>query len=426
MSGANSRRAAADLLIEVLERRRTLDDALLASKAYDALEGPDRGFARAMASAALRHLGIIDRGLQSFLNRPLESANPEARALLRIGAAQIWCLDTPNHAAVGETVEAAKNWGKAGRATGLINAVLRKLGGAGHLFKDAEDTQIWPDWLKRAFIDSLGAERTARLASAQRHQPHLHLTLKSGKPEVFTGKVAGSFVHKGQLALEGGQVETLPGFDSGDWWVQDAAAALPARLMNAGPDDTVVDMCAAPGGKTMQLAATGANVVAIDRSAKRLERVRENLRRTGLEERVDIIAGRGEDFDLGNPASHILLDAPCSALGTLRRHPEGAWIKRPKEIAGYPEIQAALLNAAIRISSPGGLIVYCVCSPLRAEGRDVVAGAIQSGGVERSPIEASEVPGFEPSITLNGDLLTVPDSADAQHDAFYISRLRVL
>lgn len=422
---ADSRRAAADLLITTLERRRTFDEAAATTDSFDNLSGSDRGFAYAMASAALRHLGAIDQGLSAFLDRPLESATAEARALLRVGASQLWCLETSPHAAVSETVNAAKSWPKAKRASGLINAVLRKASRDRSGYDGAIDTEIWPNWLQRVFADSLGAERTKRLAALQRIQADLQLTPKSGSAASLAAETGGTVLPNGQVALQVADIEAIPGYSSGDWWVQDAAAALPARLMRFSAGDPVIDLCAAPGGKTMQLAARGARVTAIDRSSRRLKRVDVNLERTQLADNVTCLAADAGTWTPDEPANHILLDAPCSALGTLRRHPEGAWIKRPEEIAKYPEAQKRLLEAAIRMSASGAEILYCVCSPLRAEGLDVIEAAIGAGRVERTIINADEAPGFEACITDRGDVLTAPICEDDRFDAFYIARLKV-
>ena len=174
------------------------------------------------------------------------------------------------------------------------------------------------------------------------------------------------------IKMPAGDVSALEGYEAGEWWVQDVAAALPVHLLGAHPGETVLDLCAAPGGKTMQLAATGAQVTALDRSAARLERVEENLARTKLDATVEIVTAKLEDWTPPALADRVLLDAPCSALGTLRRHPEGAWIKSSDDIARFPEVQARLIRAAAGMLTPGGTLVYCVCTPLSREGRDVV------------------------------------------------------
>jgi 16S rRNA (cytosine967-C5)-methyltransferase len=217
-----------------------------------------------------------------------------------------------------------------------------------------------------------------------------------------------------------GAVEELPGYEDGDWWVQDQAAALPARLLAAAPGEPVLDLCAAPGGKTLQLAATGASVTALDRSAPRLDRLRENLARTGLT--AEIVIADGEAWAPPEKFAKILLDAPCSALGTLRRHPEGAWSKTEADVARFPAVQARLLASAARMLAPGGTLVYCVCSPLAAEGRDVVAAAIAEGLLVRQPVAPAECAGFEDCVTPEGDVVTLPSSS-RDCDAFYIAKL---
>lgn len=422
MSGARSRLAAAELLIIVLDEGRTLDEALGTSEAYNTLEGSDRGFARAMASATLRQLGRIDIGLAPFLNRPLETATPPARALLRIGAAQSWLMETPDHAVVGETVAASKLWPRAQHATGFVNAVLRKVVTNREAFDAAPPLSVWPDWLQRDMRAGLGEAGAAALAEAQGVQADLHLTPKDGDAAALAARLNGEVIAGHSVRVDGGAVEDMPGYDDGDWWVQDAAAALPARLMGMKAGDRVADICAAPGGKTMQLAATGASVTAIDRSKPRLKRLKQNLWRTGFHGEVETVLGDAGNWTPGPLLDGVLLDAPCSALGTLRRHPEGAWIKKPDDLARFPMFQARLLRTALNMVKPGGLLMYCVCSPMPREGVEIVEGMLAEGGAVRAPIQAGEVPGFEGSLTESGDLLTLAGNSFA-HDAFFIARL---
>lgn len=408
--------------MRVLDERRTLDDAMALTTAFDGLEGADRSFARAMASAALRHLGRINSGLAPLLSRPLDTATPPSRALLQIGAAQIWVLGTPHHAAVGETVAAAKLWPRARQAAGFLNAVLRKVASDRSTFEAASPTEVWPGWLAEIFREGLGSDAAEDLAAAQLTEPDLHLTPRSEDGADLAEAIGGAILPSGSVHVPRQSVEKIPGYADGTWWVQDQAATLPARLLGVTAGETVVDLCAAPGGKTLQLASTGARVFAVDRSAKRLLRVEENLARTKLSERVELIAANGDVWRPDAPVDAVLVDAPCSALGTLRRHPEGAWIKGPEEIARYPEVQIRLLRAALSMLKPGGRLVYCVCSPLPAEGREVVQTLLAEGGCHRLPILASDVPGFADKITPDGDLLTLPN-ATAAHDAFFIARL---
>lgn len=419
MSGAESRLAAAELLHLTLDKRRTLDEAMTLSNSYNDLEGSDRGFARAIASAALRHLGWIDATVQPFLSRPLAATGIEIRALIRAGAAQVWFLDVAPHAAVNATVDAAR-LSKGSRSGGsFLNAALRRVSEAPPPATLLAPEEIWPAWLAAALKDSLGTDGARALAEAQRAEPALHLT-GAGAPSDLATLTGGTLLASGSVEAPAGAVEDLPGFAEGQWWVQDQAAALPAKLLAAKPGDRVLDLCAAPGGKTLQLAATGAAVTALDRSAPRLERLRENLARTGLA--AEIVIADGETWESEAAFDHILLDAPCSALGTLRRHPEGAWIKTEADVARFPSVQARLLASAAARLAPGGTLIYCVCSPLKAEGLDVVNAALTSGNLVRRPITAAECPGFEDCVSPDGDVITLP-FASRDCDAFYIARL---
>ena len=423
MSGAQTRKAAAELLMTVLEERRTLDEALTTTESFDALNGPDRGFARAMVSASLRHLGRIDLGLAPFLDRPLDTATPPSRALLRIGAAQAWILETPDHAVVGETVAAAKIWPRAQRATGFLNAVLRKVVADREPFDAAPVETNWPTWLRTIAAQDLGARAAEALAQSQTELPETYLTPKDGDPARLAAQVGGEIVGAHSVKVSAAAIEKLPGFEEGDWWVQDIAATLPARLLAANKTDTVLDICAAPGGKTMQLAASGATVTAIDRSKPRLKRLKQNLWRTGFHGKVETVLADAAAWQPAAPVDKILLDAPCSALGTLRRHPEGAWIKSANDVARFSEVQERLLRASAEMLKPGGVLVYCVCSPFSHEGLQIVDKVLKTAPVLRVPVTQQEVPGFETNLTTLGDVLTLPNGKFG-HDAFYIARLK--
>ena len=423
MSGAKARLAAAELLMTVLEEKRTLDEALASTESFEAMSGSDRGFARAMTSAAIRQLGRLDAGLAPFLDRPLETATPPSRALLRIGAAQAWLLETPDHAVVGETVAAAKIWPRAQRATGFLNAVLRKVVADRSAFDAAPLETNWPNWLRTIAIQGLGAKAANSLLAAQTETPDTYLTPKDGDATALADNVDGKVVAGCSVRVSGHAIDQLPGYESGDWWVQDVAATLPARLLNAAEQDQILDICAAPGGKTMQLAARGAAVTAVDRSKPRLKRLKQNLWRTGFHGKVDTVLADATTWRADHPIDKILLDAPCSALGTLRRNPEGAWIKSASDVARFPNIQERLLRASIDMLKPRGTVVYCVCSPLPHEGVDIVERVLKDGGVKRQPVKPEEIQGFESSITALGDLLTLPNGQFG-HDAFYIARLK--
>jgi len=249
------------------------------------------------------------------------------------------------------------------------------------------------------------------------------LTPKAGNPETLATQVNGRVVSDYSVAIDSTVIESVPGFEAGDWWVQDVAATLPARLLAPEPGMTVLDLCAAPGGKTMQLAATGATVTAIDRSKPRLKRLKQNLWRTGFHGKVETVLADAAGWQPPHPVDQILLDAPCSALGTLRRHPEGAWIKSAEDVTRFSDIQERLLRASIAMVKPGGSILYCVCSPLPHEGTQIIDRVMADTALARTPIRADEVPGFESGLTPLGDLLTLPNG-EFGHDAFYIARLK--
>lgn len=421
MSGAPARRAAAELLMLCLDSRRTLDEAMVTSETFMALEGADRRFARAMASGALRELGRIDAGLAPLSNRPIEKLSPAIRALARIGLVQLWRLKTEPHAAVNATVDAAKGWPDATMGGGFLNAVLRRASREPFDLDTVSPLKVWPDWLQARFVAGLGHDAAMALARAQLKMPGLHLTAKTDVAAVAAA-VGGEVLHGHSVRAPSGVVEDMPGYEDGAWWVQDAGAALPAAILDIGSGETVIDLCAAPGGKTMQLASAGGSVLAVDRSKARLQRLSENVQRTGLQEYVTVIAEKAETWRPSEPVTKLLLDAPCSALGTLRRHPEGAWIKKEADIQRFPAVQMRLLTAAADMMSPGGTLVYCVCTPLPEEGVDVIDAAIEAGLYRRRAVLPDEVSGFEASITPKGDLLTVP-MGGADHDAFFISRL---
>ena len=269
---------------------------------------------------------------------------------------------------------------------------------------------------------ALGAKAASSLADAQTQVPETYLTPKSGDAAALAAHVDGTVVAGTSVQVETNAIESLPGYEAGDWWVQDVAATLPARLLGAKSGEQVLDICAAPGGKTLQLAATGASVTAIDRSKPRLKRLKQNLWRTKIKGEVDVVQADATAWRPESAVDRILLDAPCSALGTLRRHPEGAWIKSPEDVTRFPDIQERLLRASLDMLKPGGSLVYCVCSPLPHEGVDVVERVLSETKASRHPIKAEEIEGFDPCLTARGDLLTLPNGAFG-HDAFYIARL---
>ncbi len=417
----NSRAVALDLLQEVLVRQRSLDEAMERNIHWPELEPRDRAFARLLTSTTLRRLGEINQALDLFVTERLP---PKARAVsdaLRLGACQLLFLGTPAHAAVGETVELVGGLGALAGYKGLVNAVLRRLG------RERPVTDPWrnlPAWLAGSWVDAYGEPKARAIAASHLNEAPLDLSVKSD-PESWAQRLGGEILPTGSLRLPrgAGPVESLPGYEEGAWWVQDAAASLPARLL--GRPRQAIDLCAAPGGKTAELLARGSRVTAVDRSAPRLTRLGDNLRRLGFEAAVvtaDAATWRPEE-----PAEAVLLDAPCSATGTIRRHPDLPWLKRPADIPKLTALQDRLLANAIAMTRPGGLIVYATCSLQPEEGIERIESLLAAGApVERLPIALEEVGGLADILNPEGDLRSLPFHLGEKGgmDGFYAARLK--
>jgi len=414
------RRAAAELTIAVLDNGRTFEDALSDTKSFNALEGRDRAFARAVASATLRRLGGIDAILAKFLAKPLPETAFAGRAILRTGAAQLLVLHTPPHAAVGESVALA-NAHKGSRGfAGLINAVLRKVANEGPALFDAQPLGAdLPQWLFARWRAAYGDQFAAAIAQALRDEAPLDLSARADA-QALAAQVGGEALPTGSVRLgEHAPVDELPGFDAGAFWVQDAAAALPAQLLGDVRDKDVLDLCAAPGGKTLQLAAAGARVAALDKDHNRLDRLRAALRRTGLS--AEVIAMDAREWAPSKLYDCVLLDAPCTATGTLRRHPDIAWLRRPTDVPALAGLQTELLAKAASFLKPGGKLVYAVCSLEPEEGPAIAAAAPDT--LRRDPIAPSEI-GDRAFITEEGALRTLPSHWPERGglDGFYAAR----
>jgi 16S rRNA (cytosine967-C5)-methyltransferase len=414
-----ARRAAITLLEAALERRAGLDEAAT-SNAMRGLDSRDRAFARALTLACLRRLGAVDRLLAPRLTR-----EPPARVrnLLRLGVTQLFWFDTPDHAAVSTSVALADR-DKATRSfKGLINAILRGLLRDGAPVDDPE--ALAPPWLLARWQAAFGPE-TARLIAAQiAAEPATDLSLKQpGDLETLTAALEGEALAGGTLRVaQRGDTSLWPGFSEGQWWVQDAAAAIPARMLEPRPGQTALDLCAAPGGKTLQLAAAGAAVTAVDRSAERLKRVAENLLRMGLE--ADVVAADAITWSDARTFDAILLDAPCSATGTFRRHPDVLWAARPGDIASLSAVQARLLDSAARRLAPGGRLVYCVCSLEPEEGEQQIAGFLaRHGDFETRPAEPDACGAPVASLTPEGWLRLLPHQRPGGQDGFFAACLQ--
>jgi len=419
-AGHDSRHAALTLLDRVLHRRQNLDDAFDGA-VPGTLEPRDRSFVRLLVATTLRRLGQIDAAIDLCLEKPLTPKARAARDVLRLGAAQLLFLATPPHAAVDGSVDLCVRDLKPYRP--LVNAVLRRLARDGEAIRAAQDAARLntPDWLWDSWTSAYGDAARA-IAAAHLAEAPLDISVK-GDPAAWAAALEATLLPGGSLRRPaGGAVEVLPGFAAGAWWVQDAAAALPARLLGDVAGKSVIDLCAAPGGKTAQLAAAGANVTAVDRSPARLGRVRQNLARLGLA--AEIVAADALAWRPAALADAVLLDAPCSATGTIRRHPDIPHLKSQADVEKLAVLQSRLLEAAATMLKPGGTLVYCTCSLQTEEGEAQAALALQFG-LEPMPISAGEL-GLDDDMVRNGQLRTLPYHWAAQGgmDGFFAARFR--
>ena len=430
--GLAARRIAADIIEGVLRQRRPLDEQFDGAHGHPGLPSlaeHDRALVRMLAATVLRRLGSLRHLLKLYLAEGLPTDAPRVETALLLGMAQILWLDVPDHAAVDLAVRLVQADRRAARFPGLVNAVLRRAAreGADDLRAVEAKTLDPPHWLITRWTARYGAAAAQAIAAAQRHPPPLDVTVKSNAAE-WASRLRGKVLPTGSVrTVIQGPVTRQPGYDEGGWWIQDAAAALPARLLGDVKGLAVADLCAAPGGKTLQLALAGARVTAVDRSPTRLGRLRENLARLGL--RAEVVEADATQWSAG-PFDAVLLDAPCLSTGTIRRHPDIAWLKREADLGPLVELQHQLLEAAVALTKPGGRIVYCTCSLEPEEGEEQIAALLaRDPRVRRCPIGAEEVAGLAELVSENGDLRTLPchlpdeDPRMAGLDGFYAARL---
>lgn len=419
-TGLPARRAALAMVSGVLRQRRAMDFQLEGLKA---LAPRDAGFARALASQTLRHLGLLDAVLREFIEKPLQPHKAGAASeILLLGVCELLILKVPPHAAVDAANQLAAKDNKAVHFKPLINAVLRRVAREGEkeLAKlDATQLSV-PDWLWTRWTAQYGEECARAIAQAHLKEAPLDVVLKT--PDGVHPDSEALFGAVRRLSSQG-RIEDLPGFSEGAWWVQDAAATLPVRLLGEVKGKKVIELCAAPGGKTMQLAAQGADVTAVEIDPARVIRIQENLARTKL--RADIITSDARDFD--GTAPLVLLDAPCTATGTIRRHPDLPWIKGAADVTVSAAAAAEIFESAAAMVEPGGTLVFAVCSLEREEGEEQIA-AFLSAHPEfvRAPVTAEDVFGHSEWITPEGDLRTLPSHLGDMGgmDGFYAARLK--
>jgi len=423
-----ARAAALDLLAAVLSRRQALDEALAGHRGLPLLEPRDRAFTRQLVATTLRRLGQIDTLIAQALTAPLPHRARPVSDILRLGVAQLAFLRTPPHAAVSTAVDLVEAAGHP-KMKGLVNGVLRRLARVSDALIAVQDAARLntPEWLWQSWCLTYGETATRAIAAAHLKDPPLDLGVRDASAIAdWAARLEAEILPTGTLRRpDVGLVAELPGFSDGAWWVQDAAAALPALLLGPVSGKRVLDLCAAPGGKTAQLAAAGARVLAVDRSPSRIGRLRENLGRLGLASQ-SVVADVTE-WRPAEPASLILLDAPCTATGTIRRHPDIPHLKTGADVARLASLQARLLDAAVAMLAPGGTLIYGVCSLEAEEGpRQVEQLQARGAPVRRVPVEAAEIGGLKQCITDEGDLRSLPCHLADQGglDGFYAARLR--
>lgn len=440
-----TRNTAIEILFSVLHQKHALDDAFETAVGIDSnndFNRQDRAFIRNLTAVVLRNLKQIDALIRICLERSIPRKDMKIKDVLRIGVAQLLFLDTASHAAVDTSVRLAEELGFE-KYKGLVNAILRRLQ------RDKETDSIFPkigveenvpEWLFDIWVRDYGEETANKIARGCLREAPLDIAVKES-PSEWAEKLEGQLLPSGAIRLGyRRRLRELEGFEEGAWWVQDVSASIPVKLMSKVNGANVLDMCAAPGGKTSQLAALGANVVALDRAEKRLEKLQMNIQRLALLSNVKAIVAEAvsfcEDEQNKDTFDAVLLDAPCSAMGTIRRHPDLMYIKNEQLIAGFPNAQKNLLKASANVVKSGGEIMYCVCSMNKDEGERVINSVVNKTNIKRKPFTIEELQEklsitkefAEQIITSDGDVRLLPYFLDdiGGMDGFFISRLIVL
>ena len=411
--GFAARAAATKILAAVIDRKTPLDgmlDAEGGNPAYKALGDSDRALVRAILNSALRHLPRIETAISSLLDAPLPEGARALHHVLVVGAAQMLYLDVPDHSAVDLAVEQANRDPRNRRFAKLVNAILRRIGREKQvILEQSASVPAMPTWFLSRLESAYGAEAALKISDTQLEPAAIDLTVKSDA-EGWARRLNGVVLPTGgvRLAAFEGSIPSLEGFDDGEWWVQDAAASIPAKLFGSLAGKRVVDLCAAPGGKTAQLILAGGEVTALDQSANRLKRLSANLARLGME--AETVVADMSKYQPEALFDAALLDAPCSSTGTTRRHPDVLWTKGPEDIAKLAALQERLLRHALTLVKPSGLVVFSNCSLDAEEGEDLVARLLaDTDNVERVPIEPVDWPGLEAAISPLGAFRTTPD-----------------
>lgn len=423
---SDARATALDLFQGVVRKNQALDQQMAAAPAFARLDGRDRAFVHNLVATTLRRLGQIDALIGACLDRPLPKNAQAAQDILRLGTAQLLFTGTADHAAIDTAVDLARARGQ-GHMAKLVNALLRRLQREGQASADAQDAPRLntPDWLWQAWEQAYGTETCRAIAESHQTVAPLDITVKSD-PEAWAERLEGRVMFGHTVRLSDNiPISEREGFPEGAWWVQDCAAALPAALLGDVSGRAVLDLCAAPGGKTAQLAAAGAQVTALDRSSKRLQVLEANLARLGLS--AQIVTADATAWNPPQPFDAILLDAPCSATGTIRRHPDLPHLKGAQDIAKLADLQKRLLDHAADWLVPGGVLVFVTCSLQPEEGPDQVRAFLAARNDYRcEAVTAGESGITQAMISPEGWLRTLPSmvAENGGMDGFFAARLR--
>lgn len=437
--GLGARKVALEIVDSVLHQKISLDECLKNSYSRESNNGSilfdyrDRNFTRLLATTMLRRHGQLTKIVSNYLKKPLPNSGQYAQLILLLGAAQLIFLKGTPHSVIDTAVELCRMQHSSMRFAGLINAVLRRISerDPAHLLEQTNDFLNVPKWMLNRWITAYDKKTTREIVTASLKEAALDITVL-GKSQELANRVNGIVLPTGSVRCYGcGRINELPGYTDGQWLIQDAAAALPARLLGKIAGRRVADICAAPGGKTAQLVSSNAHVTAIDISEKKLLRVRENLKRLRLSAASYIVADAAK-WSSKTMFDAILLDAPCSATGTIRRHPDILHIKKLQDIDKLSRIQKAILeNVALKLLRPNGILIYCTCSLEPEEGEEQIETFLKSyKEFNRVPIYANEIAGLDECLTLKGDVRILPYHLQLSNpklsglDGFFISRLR--
>ncbi len=440
-SGLESRKCAIDILDKILIKRLDLDRALNDNDTLPTLSVRDRGFVRHLVASTLRHLGQIDDLIMANLDDPKRISQPRFFHLLRIAITQLLILKTPPHAAVNGSVTLADGNPSLRKYKGVINGVLRHIAREFETLSPHTIDLNTPEYLRRAWLNDYGQDVALKIAKAHLSEASLDISFKNDAArtefiEALDPELYYAEMPNGQIRLmDAGNVTHLPFFDAGTWWVQDFAANLPVHFLGDIEEKRVLDLCAAPGGKTAQIASknAGGTVTALDRSPARFKRFDDNMERLGFNDHVEkVIADATQWHSEGNPKQEydaILLDAPCSATGTIRRHPDLPYLKSEKDIDNLSNLQKRILSAASKMLAIDGMMIYCTCSLQKNEGEDQIVWFLNEyKNFERVPLTADDVFGFEELINDQGDMRALPFHLKDYNglDGFFAARLKRL